>query len=112
MFYLFFQAQQITQQQSQQVHQLTEENVSIHSHQSVDEHYEEMLQYAETHKMYEEQRSTERSILMSFPLVKFSGEMAYLDYQICVTHLTNHKKNPYQIKSVSKKWLHICYCIQ
>ena len=82
MFYLFFQAQQITQQQSQQVHQLTEENVSIHSHQSVDEHYEEMLQYAETHKMYEEQRSTERSILIRFPPVKFSEEMATLDYQI------------------------------
>ena len=83
MFYLFFQAQQITQQQSQQVHQLTEENVSIHSHQSVDEHYEEMLQYAETHKMYEEQRSTQRSILMSFPPVK-NYDNNHLDYQIVV----------------------------
>ena len=57
--------------QSQQVHQLTEENVSIHSHQSVDEHYEEMVQYAETHKMYEEQRAKQRFVLMIFCRVEF-----------------------------------------
>ena len=57
-FVSFFQSQHTTQQRSQQqqnqVHQLTEENVSIHS-QSVDEHYEEMMQYAEQHQVYEEQ---------------------------------------------------------
>ena len=57
--------------QSQQVHQLTEENVSIHSHQSVDEHYEEMVQYAETHKMYEEQRAKQRFVLMIFCPMEF-----------------------------------------